>query len=232
MDGKVVLITGGTRGIGRTMAELLARAGARVWVTSRQAPPSGEVAPSAAGEVREVYLDVTREPSVVALFERIDAAYGRLDVLVNNAGIGVFKPVAETTLEEWHRVIDTNLTGVFLCSREAFKRMRTQGGGRIINIASVAGCIPLAENGAYGASKYAVRGFSQILNEEGKDYNIRVSTVTPGAVYTDIWAGRPGFDRCHMLQPEDVAQTVLDIASRPLHVRIDEVTILPPKGVL
>ncbi|MGZ4164416.1 MAG: SDR family oxidoreductase, partial [Tumebacillaceae bacterium] len=158
--------------------------------------------------------------------------YGRLDVLVNNAGVGVFKPVVETTLAEWQAIMDTNLTGLFLCSKEAFKIMKPQGGGRIINIASVSGYIPIVENGAYGASKYAVRGFSDILNEEGKLHNIRVSTVSPGAVYTDMTVNRDFFNPADMLKPEDVAETILDIARRPLHVRIDEVKILPPKGVL
>jgi NAD(P)-dependent dehydrogenase (short-subunit alcohol dehydrogenase family) len=232
MKGKVVIITGGARGLGKTMAEYMARAGASVWVTSRRAPrPSGEQK-AAPGEVREVHLDVDREASILELFEQLDSVYGRVDVLVNNAGIGVFKPVVETTLEEWESIMRTNMTGLFLCSREAFKRMKPQGGGRIINIASVSGFIPIVENGAYGASKYAVRGFSKILNEEGKLHNIRVSIVSPGAVYTDIWEGREGFSPSDMLKPEDIAETVLDIARRPLHVRIDEVKILPPKGVL
>ena len=110
--------------------------------------------------------------------------------------------------------------------------MKEQGGGRMINIASVAGYIPIPENGAYGTSKYGVRGFSEILNEEGKPYNIRVSIVSPGVVFTDMSKERSGFHREDMLRPEDVAETVLDIAKRPLHVRIDEVKILPPKGIL
>jgi NAD(P)-dependent dehydrogenase (short-subunit alcohol dehydrogenase family) len=232
MEGKFVLITGGARGLGKTMADYMAREGAAVWVTSRKGPqPSAEQA-AKPGEVREVYLEVTEEQSVQALFHAVDTVYGRVDVLVNNAGVGVFKPIVDTTLEEWEWILKTNLTGLFLCSKEAFKRMKEQGGGRIINIASVSGYIPIQENGAYGASKYAVRGFSAILNEEGKHHNIRVSIVSPGAVWTEIWNGREGFDPADMLKPEDIAETVLDIARRPLHVRIDEVKILPPKGVL
>lgn len=231
MTDKVVLITGGARGLGRYMADAMAREGAAVIVTSRQAQQEAPLEPRF-GEVQEAYLEITDEASVTSLFAKIDAAFQRLDVLVNNAGIGVFKPVADTTLDEWNRIFATNVTGLFLCSREAFTRMKAQGGGRIINIASVSGYIPIEENGVYGASKYAVRGFSKILNEEGKHHNVRVSIVSPGAVYTDIWEGREGFSPADMLQPEDVADTVLDIARRPLHVRIDEVKILPPKGVL
>jgi NAD(P)-dependent dehydrogenase (short-subunit alcohol dehydrogenase family) len=232
LEGKVVVVTGGRRGIGLAMAQLMAKEGARVWATSRQTASPRQVLAPENGGIAEVYLDVTQEESVRALFERIDASDGRIDVLVNNAGLGVFKPVEGMTLQEWENVINTNLTGVFLCSREAFKRMKAQGGGRIINIASVAGYIPLAGNIAYGASKYGVRGLSEILNEEGKAHQVRVSVVSPGAAYTEIWHGREGFSPDDMLKPEDVAEAVLDIARRPLHVRIDEVKILPPKGVL
>ncbi|MCX7571805.1 SDR family NAD(P)-dependent oxidoreductase [Tumebacillus sp. DT12] len=232
MTGKIVIITGGARGLGKTMAEYMAREGAAVWVTSRKGPQPSAQEAAKPGEVREVRLEITDESSVRDLFLAADEAYGRVDVLVNNAGVGVFKSVVDTTLEEWEWIMKTNLTGLFLCTKEAFKRMQTQGGGRIINIASVSGYIPIQENGAYGASKYAVRGFSDILNEEGKHHNIRISTVSPGAVWTEIWDGREGFDPADMLKPEDVAETVLDIARRPLHVRIDEVKILPPKGVL
>lgn len=232
MEGKIVVITGGTRGLGKTMAEYLSREGAAVWVTSRQAPSPSPAQKAASGEVREVLLEVTQEASVQTLFQAVMDTYGRLDVLVNNAGIGVFKPVVDTTLAEWNAIFDTNVTGLFLCSKEAFKIMKPQGGGRIINLSSVSGYIPIVENGAYGASKYAVRGFSDILNEEGKLHNIRVSTISPGAVFTDMTVDRDFFNPAEMLKPEDVAETVLDIARRPLHVRIDEVKILPPKGVL
>lgn len=244
MKDKVVVITGGRRGLGATMAEYMLREGAIVWITSRTVAKELDTPlVGSAGRCRSAYLDVTDEQSVISFFEKVEKAHGRMDVLVNNAGMGVFKPLEETTLTEWQEVIQTNLTGLFLCSREAFKLMKKQtlgkdgveqkaSGGRIINIGSVSGYIPIAENGAYGASKYGVRGLTYILNEEGKSHNIRASIVNPGAVYTDIWEGREGFDPQDMLQPEDIAETILDIAHRPLHVRIDEVNILPPKGVL
>ncbi|MCL6454358.1 MAG: SDR family oxidoreductase [Alicyclobacillus sp.] len=238
MAGKRVVITGGRRGLGAAMARRLAEAGAVVVATSRQAEPETLLCPPTDGDLERpgtvltARLDVTDEASVERLFRELESRFPRIDVWVNNAGVGVFKPVAETTAAEWDLVMNTNVRGLFLCSRAAFVHMRARGGGRIINIASVAGYQPIPENGVYGASKYAVRGFSQILNEEGKDVGVRVSVVSPGAVYTDIWAGREGFDPADMLQPEDVAQTVLDIACRPLRVRIDEVKIVPPKGVL
>ncbi|GAB7389209.1 SDR family NAD(P)-dependent oxidoreductase [Bacillaceae bacterium] len=231
MRGKVVLITGGTRGIGQKIAECCAREGASVWVSSRSAEESLP-AKAAPGEIRVIRLDVTDEASVRRTFQTIYSLHRRIDVLVNNAGVGIFKPVCDTSLAEWEEVLRTNLTGVFLCSREAFRYMKEQGGGRIINIASVAGYLPIAGSGGYGTSKYAVRGFSAILNEEGKPYNIRVSVVSPGMVYTEMTNGSFPFPREEMLEAEDVAQTIVDIARRPLRVRIDEVKILPPKGVL
>lgn len=232
MVGKVVLITGGKKGLGQKMAEFLANEGAAVWVTTRQSGDEYSLKPVQSGEIRDIQLDVTNESQVRNVFQHVFSLQHQLDVLVNNAGTGIFKPILETTLSEWKEVIETNLTGMFLCSREAFRYMKELGGGRIINIASVAGYIPIAENSAYGTSKYGVRGFSGILNEEGKRNNIRVSIVSPGVVYTDMSKERSGFYKEDMLRPEDVAETVLDIAKRPLHVRIDEVKILPPKGIL
>ncbi|TQK74275.1 NADP-dependent 3-hydroxy acid dehydrogenase YdfG [Brevibacillus sp. AG162] len=228
---KVVVITGASRGLGLEMANVLAKEGAIVWATSRTAPHPNEIAHAEPGSVTNVQLDVTDEQSVHALFALVQRLYGRLDVLVNNAGVGVFKPVEQTSLEEWENVFRTNVTGLFLCSREGYKVMKAHG-GRIINISSVSGYIPIAENGVYGASKFAVQGFSQICNEEWKNDNVRVSTIFPGAVHTNMTEDRHFFDPSAMLVPKDVADTVLDIASRPLHVRIDEVKILPPKGVL
>jgi 3-oxoacyl-[acyl-carrier protein] reductase len=231
MRQKVVVITGGTRGLGKAIAQKLAEQGAAVWVTSRSAKLKVETAPQP-GEIKVTYLDVTEEKSVVRLFDIVLNLHQRLDVLVNNAGIATFKPILETSLAEWNHLLATNVTGLFLCSKEAFRIMKAQGGGRIINIASIAGYIPLAENGAYGTSKYAVRGFSKILDEEGKEAGVRVSVISPGAIRTEMAENQSAFAPEDMLAPEAVAESVLDIAKRALHTRIDEVKILPPKGIL
>ncbi|HZG16726.1 MAG TPA: SDR family oxidoreductase [Candidatus Bathyarchaeia archaeon] len=231
MIGKLVLITGGTRGIGKTTAEWLAREGAAVCVTSRQTSPALPAAPLQSGTISTAMLDVTDEDSILRLFRWFQEQHGQLDVLINNAGIGVFKPLADTTREEWETVMATNLTGLFLCSREAYRLMKRNGGGRIINLSSITGYMPIPHNGAYGSSKHAVRGFSQICNEEWKQDRVFVTTVSAGAVRTEITDNRL-FDPADMLQPEDIADAILNIASKPLSMRVDEIRILPPKGVL
>jgi 3-oxoacyl-[acyl-carrier protein] reductase len=234
MLGKVVLITGGARaGLGKAIAKLLAGQGAAVIVTSRKTrKPAPPASAELFGEVTERALNVSDERSVKRLFAWLDSRFERIDVLVNNAGVGIFKPVTEISLADWREVIATNLDGVFLCSREAFKRMKARGGGRIINIGSVADYIPLANNAAYGASKSGVRGLSGILNEEGKEHAIRVTHLSLGATYTEIWKDRKGFAEKDMLTPNDVAETVLDLARKPLHVRVDELKLLPSKGII
>jgi NAD(P)-dependent dehydrogenase (short-subunit alcohol dehydrogenase family) len=166
------------------------------------------------------------------LFDWLDRALGRVDVLVNNAGVSVWKLVEDLSLAEWRSVIDTNLTGAFLCSREAIRRMKRAGGGRIITIGSVADRVALPECGAYGASKYGARGLSEVITEEGKAFRVYGTLLSVGAVATEVWSGRPGFDPRDMLSPDDVGACVVDIAARPLSIRVDEVRVGPPKGVL
>ncbi len=232
MRGKVVLITGGTRGLGKAMAQLLAQEGAAVVVTSRKAKAVTKRLKNPFGNIQEMPLEVSDEKSVQKLFGWLEATFSSLDVVVNNAGVGVFKPLTDISLKEWNETIGTNLTGVFLCAREAFRRMKKQGGGRIINIGSIADYMALPLGSAYGASKFGVRGLTQVLNEEGRDLGVRATLISPGATYTEIWKGRKGFSPKDMLSPEDIAEAVLDVARRPLRVRVDEIRILPPKGVL
>jgi len=236
LENQPILVTGGTRGIGQAVSELLQTQGARVIATSRRTAgfPSELLA---AGSITEVSLDVTSEASVKALFQWLDeqllkdpsiSLYG----LVNNAGIGTFKPLDQLTLEEFESNLRTNVTGSFLCARESIRRMKKSGGGRIIQIGSISDHLLLPDNGAYAASKFAARALVGIINEENKTHRIHASLVSPGATYTEIWQGREGFDPSDMLDVSEIARTVVDILARPLGVRIDEVKILPTRGVL
>jgi NAD(P)-dependent dehydrogenase (short-subunit alcohol dehydrogenase family) len=230
LENLVVVVTGASRGIGKAIASTCADAGACTVGTSRSI--SGFSSRPKPGTVTAVPLDVTDEASVARLFSWLDRELGRVDVLVNNAGVAVWKPIDELSIVEWRTVIDTNLTGAFLCAREAMKRMKRTGGGRIITVGSVADRTALPECGAYGASKYGVRGLSQVITEEGKAFHVFGTLVSLGAVATEMWAGREGFDARDMLSVEDVAACIVDIARRPLSVRLDEVQLGPPKGIL
>jgi NAD(P)-dependent dehydrogenase (short-subunit alcohol dehydrogenase family) len=230
LAGKVVVVTGGSRGIGRAIAEACASDGAFVVAASRSAP--GLPPEIRAGEITPARLDVTDEPSVEALFAWLDETMGWVDALVNNAGVGVFKPIDALGLDEWRAVIDTNLTGAFLCSREAFRRMKAAGGGRIVTMGSIADRTALVHSGAYGASKHGARGLMQVLTEEGKAHGVFATHLSLGAVATAVWNGRDGFDPGDMLSVGDVARCVTGILRQSPSVRVDEVHLSPPKGVL
>lgn len=228
---KLVLITGGTVGLGRALAAQLVSSGIKVIVTSRRAI-FNETTTLPTGNVFVQQLDVTSEESVIKLFTWLHSLPEKLDVLINNAGTGIFKPLEDITLDEWNTTIQTNLTGAFLCAREAYKLLKTHGGGRIINIGSIANNIPLINNLAYGASKWGLKGLSANLGEEGKAHRIRVTHVTLGATYTDIWKMRPEFCQADMLDPNEVAACLAHIISLPLSIAINHIELLPEKGVL
>ncbi|MBN8227979.1 SDR family oxidoreductase [Corallococcus macrosporus] len=223
MSTRNVIVVGGTGDIGRAVVHKLRAEGLRVL--------------SAAQDVTEetsdaLHVDVTREDSVTSMFDKAEARSGPLSVLINCAGFGAFTPIHETSLENWNRSLAVNLTGTFLCAREAVRRMKSRGGGRIIHIGSVSDHLTLPMNGAYAASKHGVRGLTGVLNEEGQAFGIRATLLSLGAVYTAFWKTRPEFSPADMLSVEDVAQCIWEIAIKPLNVRVDEVRLVPPRGVL
>jgi len=227
---KNILITGANSGLGSIISDKLIKLGHTVIATSRKYEWM-QYNLLSQNMLCKQYVDVTSEKSINQLFAWLKSLNISVDVLINNAGVGIFKPFTETTLDEWNIVIQTNLTGAFLCAREAYKSMQTAG-GRIINIGSIAEKIPLANNVAYGASKNGLKALSAILNEEGKTQKIRSTHITLGATYTDIWKTRPEFNKENMLNPELVADYISYIALLPLEIRIDNIEILPEKGVL
>jgi len=228
---RVALVTGGNRGIGRGIAEALAKDGWRVALTARQIAAAERAAAEIGADARGYACDVRRSDSVAALFAAVDRDMGGVDVLVNNAGIGVFAPVAEMSLEDWHAVIETNLNGVFYCTREAIPRMKRRGGGYIFNVSSLAGRNTFPGGAAYSASKHALNGFSETLFQEVRHDGIRVTYLMPGSVATGFGRGDAG-KQDWALQPSDVGEMVVDLlhtSPRALHSRVEMRPARPPR---
>jgi len=226
LDGKVVVITGASSGIGKAMSVAFAREGAKVVMAAREMKNLEEAAREVEGEKLLVSVDVAKSKDVEGLYKKAVGKFGTVDIAINNAGHGKFGEVAEFEEKDWDAVMEVNLKGVFLCSKEAMKIMKKKKAGYIINIASTSGKSGYAEGGAYCASKFGVRGFSQALAQEGKKHDVRVSIINPGAIDTAFfdklgWGG----ERKNMLKPEEVAEVVLFVATRPQNVWLDEVTV-------
>ena len=231
LDGKVALVTGGNRGIGRGIVNALHAQGAAVYFTARDAAAAAMAAKEVGTRAHGLSCDVRDMAQVQAAFATVGRDAGGLDILVNNAGIGVFKAIADMSPEEWHAVIETNLNGPFYCSHEAIPLMRKRGGGYIFNISSLAGKNPFINGGAYNASKFGLNGFSEALMMEVRYDGIRVSYLMPGSVNTEFGRGSAAKQEW-ALQPEDVAEVVLDLLrspSRALYSRVEMRPSQPPR---
>jgi NAD(P)-dependent dehydrogenase (short-subunit alcohol dehydrogenase family) len=227
----VTVVTGAGRGVGRAIALALAERGGRVVLCARSADDLARVADevSERGGVAETVPGDIREEAVArALAEKALNAFGRIDTLVNNAGIGGYGPVEALSLESWQRVLDTNLTGAFLCSRAVLPAMRRQGSGHIIMIASGAGKQGYANMAAYSASKFGLIGFAQALAQEVGDDGIKVCTITPGSIVSSFGGSgtRPG---AKYLLPEDVAEAVLYLIQQSERAWTQEMSLWPFK---
>jgi 3-oxoacyl-[acyl-carrier protein] reductase len=230
---RIVLVTGGTRGIGHALAQRLLRAGDTVAVTGTTADGvvRAERELSASGSVVGITCDVRDPASVEAAVRTAVAKFGGLDVLVNNAGVGVGVPIAEMPHDEWNRIIGTNLTGVYNCCKAAIPHLRQRGGGWIVNISSLASKNPFIGGAAYCASKAAVNAFSEALMQELRDDNIRVSYVLPGSVSTGFSGREPGTGADWKLLPEDVAQAIVDVLNHPARSLPSRIEIRPSRPV-
>ena len=214
---RVALITGGTRGIGYAIAEALLRAGDSVALTGTTADGVARAEQSLAqfGQVTGIVCDVRDEASVELAVRTAVAKFGGLDVLVNSAGIGVGAPIAELPDDEWHRIIGTNLTGVFHACKAAIPHLRARGGGWIVNISSLASTAPFAGGAAYCASKAGVNAFTEALMQELRYDNIRVTCILPGSVATGFNGREPGAGADWKLLPDDVAHAIVDVLNHP-----------------
>jgi 3-oxoacyl-[acyl-carrier protein] reductase len=231
----VVLVTGGSKGIGLAIARAFVERGDEVVVGARTPSATLGTGPAAAlatDRLHAVKADVRKPEDAQRLVDEAVERFGGLDVLVNNAGIGRFANVADMSLDDWHAIIDTNLNGVFYCTRAAIPAMRKRGGGFILNISSLAGRNAFPGAAAYCASKAALNQFSEALMQEVRYDNIRVSYVMPGSVATEF-ADHPvtGGDSWK-LTAEDVAKVVVDLVShdpRSLPSRVELRPSRPPR---
>jgi NAD(P)-dependent dehydrogenase (short-subunit alcohol dehydrogenase family) len=231
---KVAIVTGGSRGIGLATARTLLLRGARVAITATSDTTLGAATEelgkiSGSASVLAVRADVRSHEEVEQAFAAVARTFGGIDIVVNNAGVGVFRPVADMTIDEWRRVVDTNISGVFHGCRAAVPHLRTRGGGWIINISSLAGSNAFPDAAAYCASKAAVNAFSEAFMQEVRHEGIRVAYVMPGSVRTEFM-GRPssGSDDWK-LAPDDVAQVVADLIAHPARSLPSRVEIRPAR---
>ena len=229
LAGEVALVTGGNRGIGKAIAAKLAALGAAVAICGRNV----QALDSAAAELRATgarvhaqRADVTNSSEVAALVKQTEASLGPLDVLVNNAGMGLFGPAHEKSEEEWDTVFNTNVKSLFLVSRAVIPSMIRRKGGDIINISSLAGRNTFAGGGIYCASKWAVQGLSGCMAEDLRGYGIRVSTLCPGSVITEF-SGRGPKDPSKALSAQDVAHAVAMIAMQGPRSFLSEIHLRP-----
>jgi 3-oxoacyl-[acyl-carrier protein] reductase len=228
---RVVLITGGTRGIGRALAETMLRAGDRVAVTgtNEDGVVKAESELAKLGQVAAIVCDVRDASSAELAARTVVAKFGGIDVLVNNAGVGVGVPIAEMPHDEWDRIIGTNITGVFNCSKAVIPHLRQRGGGWIVNISSLASKNPFPGGAAYCASKAAVNAFSEALMQELRFDNIRVTYVLPGSVATGFSGRESSAGSDWKLTPEDVAQAIVDVLNHPARSLPSRIEIRPSR---
>ncbi|HEX3145060.1 MAG TPA: SDR family oxidoreductase [Pyrinomonadaceae bacterium] len=236
LKNKVAIVTGGTKGIGRAIADALLREGVSVCVSARNVEVIGQTLKQAENPSggREIMFpcDVREYEHVKGLIGFTVKEFGGLDILINNAGIGIFETVERTSPEDFRAVLETNLFGVFHCCHAAIPEMKQRGGGYIINISSLAGANPHPRMAAYNASKFGLNGFSEALMQEVRHDNIKVSYIMPGSVNTEFGGDAPSGEKNWQLTPDDVARVVVDLLhhdDRSLPSRVEIRPSKPPK---
>lgn len=232
LNGKTAVVTGGTKGIGFAIAESLAKGGANVFVCGRNLADVDRAVsePSLSGNAAGGDCDVRDEAQVQSMLADCERLFGGVDILVNNAGMGVFgRTVEEMSGDEFRQTLETNLFGVFYTCHHAIPMMKRRGGGYIFNISSLAGQNAHPKMAAYNASKFGLNGFSEALMQEVRQDNIKVSYICPGSVNTYFGNDTPSEAKAWQLQPEDIAQVVIDLLEMNPRALPSKVEIRPSK---
>jgi len=233
LRGKVAVVTGGSRGIGLAIARALAAEGVNVSVTglsdAHLSAARSKIESAGPSAVETLRADVRRYDDIERAINATVGRFGGLDILINNAGVGVFAEVADMTPAQWSEVIDTNVTGVFNACHAAIPHLRRRGGGSIVNISSLSGTNPFVRGAAYCASKAAVNAFSESLMQEVRYDQIRVSYVAPGSVATEFALGDPAKGAEWKVAPEEVAEVVVNLLRHPARSLPSRVEIRPTR---
>lgn len=232
LKNKVAMVTGAGKGIGRSIALALAREGANVAVASRTMPDLQSLAKEIGNLGRKalpVEADLTRESEIKNFIQSTVSKFGGLDVLVNNAGIGIFGRVEELTTQAWDDMLELNLRTVFICTREALPHLKKKSESFVVNIASLAGKNAFVGGSGYAASKWAVLGFSKCLMLEERDAGVRVLAICPGSVNTHFFRqpSTPNPNKEKILRPEDVSDTIIQAIRLPQRAMVSEIDIRP-----
>jgi NAD(P)-dependent dehydrogenase (short-subunit alcohol dehydrogenase family) len=233
LEGLTALVTGGGQGLGEAICRTLAKEGVEVLIADIQTAAASKVAETicnAGGKAQSLALNVADRASVARAVEAIERDHGRLDILINNAGTDVTKPIDELSEDEWDRVLHVNLFGPFYLSKKLLPMMEQQGGGSIINIASTAAKRAWANASAYHASKWGLLGFTHALHVEARAKNVRVTALVAGGMRTPFIMDRfPDTDPSVLQDPKSVAQVIITILTLPPQSVIAEIMVLPLK---
>ena len=228
LSDQIALVTGGGTGIGKAIAKAMLAEGAKVIIVGRKEEILKEAQAELGSDIEMMKCDVTQEDQVKKVYENIISKHGKIDILINNAGMAAKAKSYEMSYDLWKKVVDVNLNGAFLCAREAMKIMVNQKSGRIINIGSISGQMSRPENAPYTATKFAIEGLTRALALDGRDHGVAVSVIHPGNAATNIWKGREEISEREGLIPlEDLGKLAVTMLTMSPNVNILGSVILP-----